>query len=90
MEIARQTVAFVDARYLAGAVGQMDTLQAEQSLIGKINRLKDLQEQREEARNAMAILFNRPPSWRVAQAQTLPVHRWRDSAFIPLSRCPLV
>jgi len=72
VEIARQTVAFVDARYLAGAVGQMDMLQAEQSLIGKINRLKDLQEQREEARNAMAILFNRPPSWRVAQAQTLP------------------
>lgn len=71
IEIARQTADFVRARFQAGAVGQMDCLQAEQSLIGKENRLKDLREQREETRNALAILFNRPPSWRVAEASEL-------------------
>lgn len=72
VEIAQQTQSFVAARFQAGAVGQLDLLQAEQSTIAKTNQLKDLQEQREETRNALAILFNRPPSARVAERRTLP------------------
>lgn len=72
VEIARQTQSLVNARFEAGAIGQMDNLQAEQSVIIKENRLKDLQEQRAETRNALAILFNRPPSSQVAERRTLP------------------
>ena len=71
LEIAEKTLDMVNSRYEAGNVGQVDLLQSEQSVISKRNRLRDLKEQREEARNAMAILFNRPPSQRQDELSTL-------------------
>lgn len=71
LEIARQTQEMVRTRYESGSVGQLDLLQAEQSVISRENQLRDLMEQREETRNGMAILFNRPPSQRQNELSTL-------------------
>lgn len=75
LEMARQTLAMVQTRYEAGGVGQADLLQAEQSVISRENQLRDLREQRGEARNGMAILFDRPPSWHQRELSGLDVHQ---------------
>ena len=62
LEISHRTLDMVQSRYAAGAVGQLDLLQAQQSVIERENRQRMLQQQREEARNALAILFNRSPT----------------------------
>lgn len=85
LEMARQTQALVQSRYEAGSVSQVDLLQAEQSVISRANQLRDLRQQREEARNGMAILFNRPPAWRQRELNALDVRQQIPVA----SRVPL-
>lgn len=79
--IARQTLEMVTSRWNAGDLGKLDYLQAQQTVITRENGMRDLQQQREEARNALAILFNRSPDQRQAELtsldiqQTVPVAR---------------
>lgn len=58
--ISEQTVQLVDSWYRAGKVGQLDLLQAQQSLLSRQNQLRALEQQRDNSRNALALLLNRP------------------------------
>ncbi|AKG68036.1 RND transporter [Serratia fonticola] len=73
LEIGQQTLAMVQSRYDAGAAGQLDLQQAQQSLINRENTYRTLQQQREENRNALAILFNRSPTDRQAERRSLDI-----------------
>jgi NodT family efflux transporter outer membrane factor (OMF) lipoprotein len=75
LEISKQTLALVQSRYNAGAVGQLDLLQAQQPLINRENTYRTLQQQREENRNALAILFNRSPTDRQAERTSLDINQ---------------
>jgi NodT family efflux transporter outer membrane factor (OMF) lipoprotein len=83
--LAEQTLRLVNSRYRAGAAGRVEYLQAQQSLMDKQNQLTALDQQRETARNSLALLFNGSPLSRraekrsqdytqqIAVAQSLPV-----------------
>lgn len=73
LNIAEDSQRLVISRFTAGEVSRLDVVQAEQSLLSRRVSLRDLQQQREEARNAMAILFNRSPGQRQAEPVTLDV-----------------
>ncbi|MBC3210859.1 efflux transporter outer membrane subunit [Serratia fonticola] len=75
LEIGQQTLAMVQSRYDAGAAGQIDLQQAQQSLINRENNYRTLQQQREENRNALAILFNRSPTDRQAERRSLDINQ---------------
>jgi NodT family efflux transporter outer membrane factor (OMF) lipoprotein len=60
LAISEQTVQQVDSWFRAGKVGQLDLLQAQQSLLSRQNQLRVLEQQRDNARNALALLLNRP------------------------------
>src|SRR5690606_34325990 len=64
MDNARETLRLVQARHAAGAASQIELLQARQSIIDRENQQQNLQQQREAARNALAILFNNSPDMR--------------------------
>ncbi|WP_380183034.1 efflux transporter outer membrane subunit [Kalamiella sp. sgz302252] len=71
--VGSQTRDLVKSRYQAGATNESELLQAEQSLLTLNNTLHSLQQQREEARNALAILFNQPPTERQPELASLDV-----------------
>lgn len=73
LEIGSKTLEMVQSRYAAGAAGQIDLLQAQQSLLDRENQYRSLQQKREEARNALAILFNRSPTDRQAERPSLDI-----------------
>ncbi len=75
LEISQQTLALVQSRYASGAAGQLDLLQAKQSLLNRENAYRTLQQQREENRNALAILFNRSPTDRQAERSSLDINQ---------------
>ncbi|WP_230326838.1 MULTISPECIES: efflux transporter outer membrane subunit [unclassified Serratia (in: enterobacteria)] len=75
LEIGQQTLAMVQSRYDAGAAGQLDLQQAQQSLINRENTYRTLQQQREENRNALAILFNRSPTDHQAERRSLDINQ---------------
>ncbi|MBC3250075.1 efflux transporter outer membrane subunit [Serratia fonticola] len=75
LEISQQTLALVQSRYASGAAGQLDLLQAKQSLLNRENTYRTLQQQREENRNALAILFNRSPTDRQAELSSLDINQ---------------
>ncbi|MCL1031679.1 efflux transporter outer membrane subunit [Serratia silvae] len=75
LEISRQTLAMVQSRYDAGAVGQLDLLQAQQSVVERENNYRTQQQRREEARNALAILFNRAPTDHQAERSSLDINQ---------------
>jgi NodT family efflux transporter outer membrane factor (OMF) lipoprotein len=75
LDISQQTLAQVQSRYDAGAVGQLDLLLAQQSVIVRENSYRTKQQQREEARNALAILFNRSPTERQAERSSLDINQ---------------
>lgn len=56
-----QTLALVQERYQAGAVSGIEVAQSRQSLAGQRATLVQLRQQREAARNALAILFDGSP-----------------------------
>ncbi|SFN24577.1 efflux transporter, outer membrane factor (OMF) lipoprotein, NodT family [Izhakiella capsodis] len=71
VDIARDTLAMVTSRWRAGDLGQLDYLQAQQTLLSRENSLRDLYQQRDESRNALAILLGRPPGQYTAERASL-------------------
>ena len=70
---ARKTLELVRVQYSAGAVSQLEVLSAERSLASQEATQEDLLQQRMVARNAMAIMFDAPPSAHISdEPQTLP------------------
>lgn len=75
LEIARETLRIVTSRWKAGDLSQLDYLQAQQTVLSRENSLRDLRQQRDESRNALAILLSRPPGQYPAERQTLDIHQ---------------
>ncbi len=75
LEIARETLEMVTSRWQAGELGQLDYLQAQQTVISRENSLRDLYQQRDESRNALTILLSRPPGQYPAERQALDIHQ---------------
>ena len=70
---ARKTLELVRVQYRAGAVSQLEVLSAERNLASQEATQEDLLQQRMVARNAMAIMFDAPPSAHISdEPQTLP------------------
>ena len=70
---ARKTLGLVQVQYRAGAVSKLEVLSAERSLSSQEASLDALKQEREVARNAMAILFDAPPSAHISdEPQNLP------------------
>ncbi|WP_353189931.1 efflux transporter outer membrane subunit [Pandoraea pnomenusa] len=69
---AERVVALARSRYGAGAVSALDVAQAEQSLADQRATLTQQLQQRTENRNALAILFDRPPEQVAPEPSTLP------------------
>ncbi|MHA7685475.1 efflux transporter outer membrane subunit [Cupriavidus sp. PET2-C1] len=70
---AERTLALVRVRHAAGAVSRIDVMDAEQTLISLRAARTETIQQRTEDRNALSILFNRPPDVLRAEPKTLPV-----------------
>ncbi|MGA0569515.1 efflux transporter outer membrane subunit [Variovorax sp. VNK109] len=58
---ARQTLELVQAQYRAGAVSSLEVREAQQTVTTQQSTLSQLQQQRVETRNALAILLDAPP-----------------------------
>lgn len=72
MEDARRILELVRAKYAAGAVSGLDVAQAGQNLASQEAAHTQLLQQRVEARNALAILFDRPPETAAQEPSQLP------------------
>lgn len=72
IEDARRILALVRAKYAAGAVSGLDVAQAGQNLASQEAAHTQLLQQRVEARNALAILFDRPPETAAQEPTQLP------------------
>ncbi len=59
---ARQTLELVQAQYRAGAVSSLEVREAQQTVTTQQSTLSQLQQQRVETRNALAILLDAPPT----------------------------
>lgn len=75
LTIAQQTLDMVTSRWKAGDLGKLDYLQAQQTVLARQNAMRDLLQQREESRNALAILFNRSPDQRQAELTSLDINQ---------------
>ncbi|MGS2874919.1 TolC family protein [Enterobacter huaxiensis] len=73
--ISQQTVRQVASWFTAGKVGQLDLLQAQQALLERQNQLRTLVQQRQSARNALALLLNRPAEQHADELPALDVHQ---------------
>ncbi len=69
---AQRTLDLVRGQYAAGAVSGLEVAEAESSLARERAELSQLQQQRVESLNALAILLNGPPSQNVPVPDTLP------------------
>ena len=70
---AKKTLSLVNVQYRAGTVSKLETLTAERNVNSQEASLAGLKQEREVARNAMAILFDAPPSAHIdAEPQFLP------------------
>ncbi|WP_324769470.1 efflux transporter outer membrane subunit [Pokkaliibacter plantistimulans] len=67
----QRSLEVVRVKYSAGAVTNLDLLQAEQNVESQKADLADLQQQLTEAQNALAILFNQAPEHVMATPQQL-------------------
>ena len=72
MEDGRRILALARVKYAAGAVSGLDVAQAGQSLATQEAAHTQLLQQRVEARNALAILFDQPPEPMSAEPVQLP------------------
>ncbi|WP_418303923.1 efflux transporter outer membrane subunit [Pandoraea vervacti] len=71
-------LALVRSRYAAGAVSGLDVAQTEGNLADQRATLTQLVQQRTENRNALAILFDRPPEQAAAEPSVLPTQALPD------------
>ncbi|NVN92001.1 MAG: efflux transporter outer membrane subunit [Desulfuromonadales bacterium] len=69
---ADKTLSLVRTKYNAGAVSGIELAQAHQSLAAQRATLTQLQQQRSEARSALAILFDQAPQNSVPERLQLP------------------
>ncbi|WP_418125705.1 efflux transporter outer membrane subunit [Variovorax sp. 160MFSha2.1] len=72
MEDGRRILALARVKYAAGAVSGLDVAQAGQNLATQEAAHTQLLQQRVEARNALAILFDQPPEPMAAEPAQLP------------------
>lgn len=83
---AERILELVEVKYQAGAVSALDKVQARQTVASQKAQLTELQQQRTEARNALAILFDQAPENAVPERQRLPERTLpRVQAGIPAS-----
>lgn len=75
LAISQQTVEQVVSWFNAGKVGQLDVLQSRQALLTRQNQLRLLNQQRQNARNALALLLNRPAEQHADEATVLDVNQ---------------
>lgn len=59
-KLAEKSLQQVQSWYSAGKVGKLDLLQSEQTLISRKNEVRRLMKERDNSRNALALLLNRP------------------------------
>lgn len=69
---AGKVLDLAEVKYQAGAVSALDKVQAQQTVASQKAQLTQLQQQRTEARNALAILFDQAPENRLPELQRLP------------------
>lgn len=69
---AERILELVEVKYQAGAVSALDKVQAQQTVASQKAQLTELQQQRTEARNALAILFDQAPENSMPERQQLP------------------
>ncbi|GFO68612.1 outer membrane efflux protein [Geomonas limicola] len=69
---AEQILDLVNVKYAAGAVSAQDQVQARQTMATQRAELTQLLQQRTEARNALALLFDQAPERQVAEPTRLP------------------
>ncbi|MBI5593543.1 MAG: efflux transporter outer membrane subunit [Deltaproteobacteria bacterium] len=69
---AEKALELVQVKYRAGAVSRLDWVQAQQNVATQKANLIQLLQQRTEARNALAILFDQAPQNRVPERSQLP------------------
>ncbi|WP_145564341.1 efflux transporter outer membrane subunit [Yersinia aldovae] len=83
--IAQDSLKLVRSRLGAGDASEIELLQAQQALLDRQNQYQNLQQQREAALNAMAVLFNRAPDYRQAERNSLDLQQQVPiSASLPL------
>lgn len=69
---AERVLELVKVKYQAGSVAALDKVQAQQTVVSQKAQLTQLQQQRSEARNALAILFDQAPENKLPELQRLP------------------
>ena len=69
---AGKVLELAEVKYRAGAISALDKVQAQQTVASQKAQLTQLQQQRTEARNALAILFDQAPENRLPELQRLP------------------
>ena len=69
---AQHALSMARVKYAAGAIALLDVYQAEQALASQWAELAQLAHQQEEARNALALLFDGPPGKAFTEPQKLP------------------
>jgi NodT family efflux transporter outer membrane factor (OMF) lipoprotein len=72
IDYARKTLNLVQGQYKAGATSGLEVAQAEQALAAQEAAHTQWVQQRVEARNALAILFDGPPGAALNEASRLP------------------
>lgn len=75
LRIAQDTLEMVASRWRAGDLGQLDYLQAQQTVLSREVSLRDLYQQRDESRNALTVLLSRPPGQYPAERDALDIHQ---------------
>ncbi|EMN3919878.1 TolC family protein [Citrobacter farmeri] len=75
LAISQQSVQQVQSWFNAGKVGQLDVLQSQQSLLERENQWRTLVQQRQNTRNALALLLNRPAEQHADESPTLDANQ---------------
>jgi NodT family efflux transporter outer membrane factor (OMF) lipoprotein len=69
---AGRVLDLVEVKYQVGAISFLDKVQAQQTIASQKAQLTQFQQQRTEARNALAILFDQAPENKLPELQRLP------------------
>ncbi|HEX4598366.1 MAG TPA: TolC family protein [Burkholderiaceae bacterium] len=72
IDYARRTLELAQAKYEVGSISRLNAAESELSLSTQQAARTQLLQQRTEARNALAILFNQPPQATGVERATLP------------------
>ena len=75
IDYAKRALELAQTKYEVGAISKLNAAEAELSLSTQQAARTELVQQRTEARNALAILFNQPPQSAGAERSTLPEGR---------------